>query len=284
MRRGPVDGVVNLRLWWAALALVLAMGGCSTTVSPGPPSNNEIARANFLIDQNQYSEAIFVLENRLKKDPTDLKARVLLASAYASRAGLHVANYSAFHHEVDKWNQIDEILPGDDEDDWMQSLAKITFRLQVTIRAFEALPNPTTPEALKDIDTAVAVLDDGGRLEGGPSIYRALLRVVQFKQLLFVKSRPKFLEGCRIAPEEMSEWLTNVTRALTLIIDDVAFGLSDPGARERTLQLARNLQGDLERILSEYLRPAVNLGVPPLPLPKGVDVPVVIRKVYGGCG
>jgi len=267
-----------------ALSVVAIASACSTTVHTPPPETNEVARANYLIDQKQYSEAIFVLEDRVKKTPDDLKARTLLSSAYASRAGLQVANYTAFAHEIDKWNQIDELLPTEDDGEWTQTLAKIAFRLQVAIRAFEALPTMQTPQALQDIQTSVRILVDGGRIQGGPSIYRALLRVVEFKHELYTVDRPKFVDSCRIEPEELARWLTEVTKTMTLIIDDVAFGLADPGARERTLGISRKLEGDLQRVLNENLRPLLDLGLPSVKLPKPMDVPSLLKKVYGGCG
>jgi tetratricopeptide (TPR) repeat protein len=264
------------------LALVcmglFCMLSCTSTVGNGPSDADELSRANYLIDKQQYSEAIYVLESRLSRSSDDNRARVLLASAYAARAGVRIANYTAFAHEIEKWKAIDDLLPTSDDDQWTQAVAKVTFRLQVAIRAFESLPNVSGESALKDIHSAVKTLDEGGRIQGGSSLFRALLRVVDFKNRIYSEDRPQVFARCQIRTEDLSQWLENVATEVKKIIEDVGYGLKDQGSREQTLQIANNLNESLKKIAQYQLQVAT------VELPEQIEVPPFLVQIYHGFG
>ncbi len=284
--RGPclLLFVLPMALLTVLVMLVTSMG-CSRSESAGKRTSDELSRANFLIDKKQYSEAIYILNSRLERDPKDQKTRVLLASAYSGRAGLSMASFAVFAREVDKWRQIDDLLPVIDDGSWIQAVAKISFRLQISLRAFDALPVLSSPESVADLDLALKTLDGAGRIYAGMSIYRALVRVVYFKNQLTSQYRPKFSVGCRIAPAELTTWLSSVSVEVGKIVDDVAYGLSDAGARERTLKISSDLKVNLEALMrAKDLALAAPASTANGKLPESIDLPPLLKKVYGECG
>jgi hypothetical protein len=272
-----------------ALVMLVTSTGCSRSENGGKRTSDELSRANFLIDKKQYSEAIYILNSRLERNPQDQKTRVLLASAYSGRAGLSMASFAVFAHEVDKWRQIDELLPVVDDGSWIQTVAKISFRLQVSLRAFDALPILSLPEAVADLDLALKTLDGAGRIFAGMSIFRALVRVVYFKHQLVSQYRPKLLPACKIASGELTTWLTSVSTEVGKIVDDVAYGFSDAGARDRTLKISSDLKINLDVLVR-----AKDLGLAAaaspasatnnLKIPDSIELPPFLKKVYGECG
>jgi len=213
---------------------------------------------------------------------------VLLASAYSGRAGLSMVSFAIFAREVDKWRQLDELLPTSDDGSWIQAVAKISFRLQVSLRAFDALPVLSSPEAAADLNLAVSTLDGAGRIFSGMSIFRALVRVVYFKNQLASHYRPKLMPLCRIAPEELTTWLKSVSTEVGKIIDDVAYGLADTGARDRTLKISSDLKVNLEALvrameLASAAQTVIKPAAANTKLPDSIELPALLKKVYGEC-
>lgn len=256
------------RLFLTAIVTIATASGCTVSTSDGEKAD-EVTRANQLIDKKQYSEAIYVLTERLKRSPADSRARVLLASAYAARAGIRLANYGNFAATIDKWNKLSELLDDGMEENLLQVVGKAFLRIQIVVKAFDALPVPSTSEGISDLGAALSVLDEGGELKGGPSLYRALLRVTLFKQQLKTVYRPRFAPACRISTRDLTAWLSAIAGQVGKIVDDVGGGLADPESKKRTMEFGARLKGHVVDVTSAVQLDGVN-----------VDVPLVVRKAY----
>ena len=158
------------------IVAVWGLGACDSKPEP-VAGDEEIARASFLIEQKQYSEAIYILSERTRYNRGDKRARIILASAYAARAGVSLSTYVNFAGELAKWGEIDRILPGEDDGDSLQAMVKAAVRVQLMLRAFDSIPAPSRLAAMEDIREALAAIEQAGELTGGPSLYRALLRI-----------------------------------------------------------------------------------------------------------
>lgn len=231
----------------SAVACVLGVMACGTkTDSSADSSGDELTRANYLIDKKQYSEAIYVLDERVRTSPKDTRARVLLASAYAARAGVQLSSFTNFASELDKWNKVDQLFPDQEgEEDFVAQVGKIAVRLEIIIRAFDAIPLPSRVDQQNDLASAFAALNDGGNLSGGAAFYRALLHIALFKLNLQSKYRPQYLSGCQVSAASLVTWFTNVSTELTAIVADISGGLADPGAKAAMAKISSELKTGL---------------------------------------
>jgi hypothetical protein len=261
----------RLLLAIAATVSLMLLPQCSSTTA-SEDGGDEITRANYLIEQKQYSEAIFILDDRIKKQPADTRARVLIASAYAGRAGIKLSSYSDFAAELSKWGQVDELLSPDDDGSLLQTVGKAALRIQLILKAFDALPTASGPEGLNDIKAGLSALDQAAEIHGGPAIYRALLRVAVFKQSLHTVYKPNFLAGCRISPPELAKWFSTVGGDIEKIVNDVSAGVADPETKKRTLEFGGRLQSAIDEVEGATA-----------PFGFTVEFPASIKKVYGKC-
>ena len=267
--------MLSLRTWAiGALVGCAVLFGTSCDTSPSSAGDDEITRANFLIEQKQYSEAIYVLIERIKRNPKDLRARVVLSSAYAARAGIALTSYTDFANELSKWNKIDEILPGEDDEETVQKIAKASVRLQLVIRAFHTIPSPVAATALSDIQLGLVTLEHAGHLSGGPALYRALFRILLFKVELLGRRIPKIEKGCIAEVAEVSRWLQTMLTALDVIFADVAMGFTDAGMRENVLRFAQQVREAAGGVnfVANTTEPLAKFRLPPS-----------LRKVLGPC-
>lgn len=247
------------------ISLTLVWGGCDSRPEP-VVGDEEVRRAGYLIEQKQYSEAIYVLSDRIRHQPEDKRARLILASAYAARAGISLSSYSSFASELAKWKKIDDILPESDDKGFVQSVAKAAVRVQLMVRAFQAIPSPASLAAAEDARMALRTLDEAGTLAGGPSLYRALLRIIVFKQDVFLINTPKIERGCLANPDEVSTWLQALLGSLEAIFRDVSHGLEDPEAKSVAQDFAVKMREIIQAIDPARLhshKKAVLLQLPP---------------------
>jgi tetratricopeptide (TPR) repeat protein len=252
--------------------------GCNSESNQPNARIDELERADELINQKQFSEAIFVLESRLKANPKEIRARVLLASAYAGRSGIELRSFNDFARELEKWSQIDTLWPAEQdfsaESATARAAVSAVLQAHLVIRAFAALPVLSSPHAAADLTMALQILDEAGPLRGGPSLYRALLRVVQFKQNLRHEMRPNMVPNnavCVIATSDLAQWVALVTSAMRKIAADVANGLAAPEAKKRALELLAQIDA-----LEKNLANAVGRDQG-----QWVQVPETVRRLYG---
>ena len=217
-----------------AFVFALTLVSCSKSKSSNG-ENDDVKRAAYLIDQHQYSEAIYVLEARLKTDPDYDRARLLLASAYVARAGVKFTDFTGFAKQVLNWNPSsnDQLFPTKDK--VLRTVASTIWQIQILMRAFQTIPVPSSPTGYDDIETGLQILVDGGELHGGPSLYRALLRVVIFKRDLGTKYQIIPTSGCGFDVANLVESFSSLDQQLELIMTDYAFAQKTDEQRAKTM-------------------------------------------------
>ena len=222
-----------------ALALTASATGCMTKHHD---DGDELGHAQSLINQGNDSEAIFILTKVVKDTPQNLNARTMLASAYAHRGGMILLRYKNFAAEILKWDKSKDYGLLNSGDPVVSALSKTLWHIQLVIRAFDSIPVSGSPSSYDDLKQALQVLDEGGRLTGGPSIYRALLRLTIFKHDLSTKYRLQKTADCQIQKDQIVHWLESIHDDLENLITDVAYGMANPTTREDTLNVAADVR------------------------------------------
>ncbi len=275
--------IKRVRAWFvlgsflvSGLTVVVACSGDK----PPAQNNDELVRANELITDGQYSEAIFILDARVKSSPGDEKARVLLASGYAARAGLMLTRYLSFADQVVKWGQVDDLLPtaGESGGAALQALSEVAgaaVKIELVIKAFSALPTPTGDDQIADLKLAVKTLGDGGVLHAGPAIYRALLKTVVLKIDLAGRFKLNTSVACEIASGELGQWFTSIDSEIQSILLDVANGLGDASSAEKVRAKATDIKTTVDQV-------AVILSAPDL-ITQTLHMPPPLVDAFGAC-
>jgi hypothetical protein len=80
---------------------LLAFASCEKQQDRSSEQDSVLDKAMTMIESGKTDDAIDALQIELKKDPKSDKTREILASAYASRAGIHVENYYGFTFSYD---------------------------------------------------------------------------------------------------------------------------------------------------------------------------------------
>jgi hypothetical protein len=224
------------RRWVAVGVCALLLCACGDRKADHKTNsrNDELARASFLVDQQQYSEAIFILTERIKGEPNDVKARVLLASAYAARAGLHFSRYKDLASDLSRWDKDAEAGGlADSGDPLIRRLATHAWQIHLVLRAFDSIPTVNTSRGVEDVQKGLAALAEADKLGGGPAVYRALLRTVLLKNRLRTTSPLDGQKICRIDIKFLDNWLQTLGAELKLIMQDLASGTADVPLKEK---------------------------------------------------
>ena len=241
-----------IRTILGGLLVVGLAAGCANK-REAEKSRSDVDRATFLIDQGQYSEAIFSLSEKLKAEPEHQKARLLLASAYAGRAGLKFLDFKLFASQVTSWNGHDDPKLFSSKNKILQSVAQTIWQIQRFSQAFETVPAPSSKTGIGDIRKALAILDESGRLSDGPSLYRALLRVVVFKYDIVTRYDLIPQGGCAIDIPQLVRWFADVGAELELMMTDYAYSIRNLEQREKTLKSVGSIRKtalDAQQLLS----------------------------------
>lgn len=237
----PSPQKILVRLILGCLLIVGIAAGCANK-REAEKSRSDIDRAVYLIDQGQFSEAIYALTEKLKEEPEHVHARLLLASAYAGRAGLKFLDFKLFASQVTSWNGHDDPKLFSSKNKILQSVAQTIWQVQRFSQAFETVPAPTSKTGIDDIRKGLAILDDAGRLQDGPSLYRALLRVVVFKYDIVSRYDLIPQGGCAIDIPQLMRWFTDVGNELELMMTDYAYSIRNPDQRAKTLKSVGAIQ------------------------------------------
>ena len=226
-------------LFFVLFGLLLLLG-CSTEKTP---SNSEVDRAIYLIDVGQKSEAIYVMTSYLQRYPQDQRARLVLASAYASRLGLNLAQFAALAQSITQWNRESAAAKRTDGDPDLDALNSVFQKLYGITRFIKTIPTIYTPEQKTDLETAIAVLGGNAPIYGGSSLYRGSLKIVLFKENLLHGSPTSVARKKKCAPVsgDVAKWLQAIQQDLVQALYDLAFGLSDQNVQARMVAFGQAL-------------------------------------------
>ena len=241
--------------------------GCGGSDRPQTSSHDQ---ANEQIEQGNYGSAMVLMEDELAKNPADRKARMILASAYAARAGLSIRSYVDLIQEIvdsnDHSNQrtanafkhLRSRAKTSSEKDLIQVLADFNKALwQVTdvLIKFEKIPRIETKEQYKDVQKALEILNARSVREGGPAIYRGLLRVVIFRYHLDHYYKFPEVKNCHVEMTELYGKVSQFRKEISYVLEDFVLGSQEHDRDQKIAQFAKQTDEAFARVtkkLSKY--------------------------------
>jgi len=234
--------IYHLFLFIAALVVA----ACSTE---RPDSSSEVDRAIYLIDNGQSSEAIYTMRYYVQQNPLDERGKLVLASAYAARLGLNIAQFAQFAANIIQWHKDSAAAavsqPGADPD--LAALNSAFQKLYGVTRLLKSIPVVRSSDQRADLEAAIAVLGGDSDIYGGPSLYRGSLKVVLFKDNLLRRNKLIYEAGgggakCQAQIDSATAWLKAIEADLVQALFDIGFGLSDKQAQSQIVAFATALR------------------------------------------
>lgn len=250
--------------------LVLCLGFIVSCGGNDRPQTTSYDQANEQIEQGNYGSAATLMEDELRKNPGDRRARTILASAYAARAGLSIRSYVDLIQEItdsnDKGNQrmsdafgrLSSKAKSDQEKDLLQVLTDFNRALwQVTdvLIKFEKIPRIETEEQYKDVQKALNILNAKSVREGGPAIYRGLLRIVLFRYHLDHYYKFPEVKNCHTDLTELYKKVSQFRAEISYVLEDFTLGALESERSEKIAQFAQKTDQAFARVtkkLSKY--------------------------------
>ncbi len=208
-----------------------------------------------LLDHGQYSAAIEVMEGHISTAPDDGRARLLLASAYAGRAGVQLTDFFDLAKELMRASKSDphglDGLKKTDAMEFLDRLYKALHRLENFLRAFNLVPDVRSDRQVQDLRTAVQILneDQGSNLSRGAILYRGLLKIVLLKHSLRHESPLDLTRNCKLPVAATAQRIHRLYDDVRSVFDDVAEGTAQPRTRRQIHQAAADLEKSFARVL-----------------------------------
>jgi hypothetical protein len=226
--------------------------------------------ASTAIDNRDYATAIALMNSELARNPEDSKARVILASAYAARAGIHLRRFIDFSREiVSSSKDAERLLENRGLVVFEKLKSRLTERDQISaveifehvykaawwvsnlLRRFDSIPVIKGQRSLDDLRMAVATLSTGTITEGGPSLYRGLLRLTLMRNDFKDDLRWPELKQCRLNLAQSIQRINRIHAMLRDILFDFAYGSLNKSNR-------KNLMSTIDQI-DRYVNDAIEL-------------------------
>ena len=272
----------------AALFSMLIIS-CTLKTEPGP--QDEYDEANQQITNGNYNSAIATMNERLSHDPQDKRARLLLASAYAARAGVFMKDFIAIGKSItDEQKQSEEtwkknqgkaydealnLLNDDQLKDAVETLARVdktVFQIKQVIAVFASI-QPVPASGQKDLQTAVGILEVEPAYRDGPALYRGLLRLLLLRAQIDSHYGLAEFEKCQIDFTLAAIGLSNLQLEVKKLLQDFIFGLQ-PDKIGKLPQIAKDFEAQMRDVNSFVLK------IPPHQM---VDVSSLNRGLGRAC-
>ncbi|MBL7546124.1 MAG: hypothetical protein JNL11_20055 [Bdellovibrionaceae bacterium] len=231
------------------------------------PAESAVAKATVYIDQGDYDFAIQILEDSLLFEENS-ETRLVLASAYAGRAGIKVENYWDYLIGFDAFAKdkteamYPDIIPMNLVPESIDQEAKETLKilndqykdLQKLNAKAEKIP-VVEPEALQDLMRARSILSK--TTSSGSRLYRSLLTAVVVKSEFaeFDKVVKEWIAAeqnfCFSLVAELPTWLADTLDLVSEGLDDLGKAYPDQNAdyqsmRTKITETGKKISIDLE--------------------------------------
>jgi tetratricopeptide (TPR) repeat protein len=258
--------------WLVDLTLVLIAGVVLilSACAPAPKQESDLTRAYRLIDAQRSDEAIALLEKINDEEPENDQYRIALASAYANKAGVKVQKIWSLVKISKNAKQLTEALgaaePGEKEpsekvDDALDQVADTLARFALIMKIYVAIPNVELANR-PYLAHAVTLLASIENIPQGDAMFRALLRIIEFKSDLAVQligvpkktQRANQAEGCAVDFERMGSAIAVQSAQLGAILEDLSIALPDQaeqlnGVRTKIAQTAADLTKNMTSLI-----------------------------------
>ena len=228
------------------------------------------------IENRNFEYAISLMTDVLRGNSQDHRARVILASAHAARAGIYLSSYSSLIQELidseDKQkshkratNALSDLQAQTESEDqkkvlgWVIDANKAIAHVATFLNAFEKVPTVNTKEQFEDLKQAIRVLSKDPTLKGGALIYRAFLRVVLFRYHLENHYRFSEITRCDIGSPELKKKLQQLKKEVNMVLMDLANGIQDQKPSERLKKNAEDMDLSFDKAGETQLPPLLAL-------------------------
>lgn len=217
------------------LGVLLLATACSN--KGRPRATDVVSRAYQMIDAQQPNEAIRLLEKSLRDDPRNRDYKVVLASAYAHRAGFKVQKLVPILKKAQDFQRLQGETPTAGSDATTgQKVKALAFDAKSLISkagalhdVFASIP-AVEVDQIPDLGHAIDLLGElGPDLRPSEAIYRVVLEIILFKHYLVEKllgespaKTNQQLEACRIDSETFVETFQLLSNLLISIYSDLS--------------------------------------------------------------
>lgn len=235
----------TLRTWIVTPALILAAWLATGCAKGEDRQLSDYDQANEYIENGNYQSAILLMDDRTRVQPQDRKARVILASAYAAKAGIFIRSYMDLAQEIVDTNQAKDSIydqrgrvvfeklrnssDSKGQKDLIDTLAefnKALWQVSDLIVKFDKIPTITTKEQYSDVRKAVEVLSTDVTPSGGPAIYRGLLRLVLFRYHMNFYYRLPEIKNCEVDVGDLYKKISQLRKEISTVLQDFQVGVS----------------------------------------------------------
>ena len=255
---------LNFSKWILAVTILVPMTFlvAACTDKPSSATKSDYSLATELMEQGQFNSAIFIMQGKLDKQPHDQTARLLLASAYAGRANVHLNQFFDVARELDRFELdqstekvssmtvvLDRLILRSQEKslkealEFIKELNKVLTRVDHFLSLFDMIPKVSSDSARNDLLLAIDILSKEPNLSGGALIYRALLRLTYLKSEIESNDHLSFLgidESCRIDPQDLRSRLSEIRLHLEWVVQDFTRGRHKPIQAEVKWQVLKS--------------------------------------------
>ncbi len=208
--------------------------GCLSGCSKGRPKKTDVvSRAYQMIDAQKPEQAIALLERSLEEDPENRSYKVVLASAYAHKAGFKVQKLVPILKKAQDFQKLQgSTAPVGSGPEKIKALAldasSLVNKAGGLSEVFAAIPAVEGPQ-VADLSHAISLLGElGPEIEPAQAIYKVILEIILFKHYLVANllggspaQTNKELESCRIDAEQFIETFQILSQLLLEIYGDL---------------------------------------------------------------
>ncbi|MCB0349537.1 MAG: hypothetical protein KDD38_00025 [Bdellovibrionales bacterium] len=233
-----LQGMMTSRRYTRILAIVFtALSiGCSGELQA--PIESEYDQANQQISEGNFNTAIAIMSQRLEDDPSDRVARLILASAFAARAGVFMNQYYDIGQQIAAkikgaevywathskliFNRIEENAKSSEQKSLLaafESVYKIIYQINELIGIFSIIPT-LSPADHRDLQQAVSILIVEPNYMGGAILYRGLLRLALLKNDLRTKYEMLGMANCEVNLSVLANQLYSLQKDVTGVMSD----------------------------------------------------------------
>lgn len=228
----------------------------ATACAPKKSNQHEdfVLQSYRLIDEQRTSEAIALLERELINDPGNYSYKIVLASAYAHKAGFKIQKLVPTIMQIDKLNKSTEKKENVQKETSQKSkdngannttlqIAALFSKISGALEAYSSIPVINRDESTYLVH-AIRILNDlAGELKPEDAVYKAILEVVLFKHILaedllgeFAPPSTKGEANCRVDLETVNGTVINLGKLLIDIYTDLGF--SNPSQAQKMTSIA----------------------------------------------
>lgn len=212
--------------------------------------NDPVLKAYRLIDEQRTDEAIELLEREIQSNPENAEYKVVLASAYAHKAGFKVQKLVGIIGQVDKIKDLKfdflNIKPSgnraEDSNLYTDLVSRVFKMFSDIVGIYSSIPT-VNKEGAEYLRHSIYLLDESySYLKPHDFLYKALLEVVLFKHVLAenfigeIGSIRVSTEDCKANFTKLNLGIVDSGKILIDILNDV--GLALPNEAEKTAEIS----------------------------------------------